>query len=222
MIHGPGDRVRVGIMSVMATARTCIQCGKPHHAHSLCATCYGRELDVRRPRIHRAKNPDYSPLCSVCGLRPHYAFGLCNACYMRQRRKSNPKERVNAYKYYKAHQGTIRERLREWRIAHPEQRRKQDADFRAAHIEDMRERKHQRRVRLHSQIFVAISHQQIYDRDHGRCQICGLPVERSKMSLDHILPVAYGGAHVPENVRLTHLKCNQRRSHRGTAQLRLI
>ncbi len=63
----------------------------------------------------------------------------------------------------------------------------------------------------------------IWDRDKGICQLCDLPVdpglpyrdpETGKInlmskSIDHIIPVARGGAHSLENAQLAHFGCNQ-------------
>jgi hypothetical protein len=65
--------------------------------------------------------------------------------------------------------------------------------------------------------------QLIFDRDKGICQLCDLPVdpdlpyrdpETGKInlmsrSIDHIIPVARGGAHSLENAQLAHFGCNQ-------------
>ena len=53
--------------------------------------------------------------------------------------------------------------------------------------------------------------QAIYDRDKGLCGICGQPVERSKMTLDHIVPLVRGGPHTPENLQTAHRSCNCRK-----------
>ena len=69
----------------------------------------------------------------------------------------------------------------------------------------------------------------IFARDGWRCQLCGKKVNKElkwphplSATLDHILPLARGGHHVPENCQLAHFICNSRRSDRGEAQLRLF
>lgn len=60
----------------------------------------------------------------------------------------------------------------------------------------------------------------ILDRDGWRCQIqaCLLPInpllkwpDPMSKSIDHIVPVARGGAHTMENLRAAHLGCNSRK-----------
>lgn len=72
--------------------------------------------------------------------------------------------------------------------------------------------------------------QEIYDRDQWRCGICRKSISREllypdpmSVSLDHIVPVAEGGAHVRSNVRAAHLYCNKSRGARGgNEQLMLV
>ena len=60
---------------------------------------------------------------------------------------------------------------------------------------------------------------QVYQRDGWKCQLCGhlispdtaWPDPRSA-SLDHIIPLARGGAHSIENTQLACLQCNVRKS----------
>ena len=41
------------------------------------------------------------------------------------------------------------------------------------------------------------------------CPICGLPINESDVTVDHILPVSRGGTNVDSNLRLVHHNCNQ-------------
>lgn len=55
----------------------------------------------------------------------------------------------------------------------------------------------------------------IIARDGLECGICSKPVDPDlaypnplSRSVDHILPIARGGAHTPENCQMAHLRCN--------------
>lgn len=59
---------------------------------------------------------------------------------------------------------------------------------------------------------------EVYDRDGWLCGICAAPVDRSlvwpdpqSVSLDHVVPLSRGGAHVLSNVQCSHLRCNIRK-----------
>ena len=52
---------------------------------------------------------------------------------------------------------------------------------------------------------------EILQRDHGTCYLCGQPVPRTEISIDHIIPLTLGGSHTPANLGLTHRSCNARK-----------
>lgn len=68
----------------------------------------------------------------------------------------------------------------------------------------------------------------IADRDGWRCYLCGAEVlaslrgtyEAEAPEIDHVVPVARGGEHKPENVRLTHRRCNLRKAARRVEEAR--
>lgn len=69
----------------------------------------------------------------------------------------------------------------------------------------------------------------IYERDHWSCGICGMRVNRRlryphprSVSLDHIVPLARGGGHRPDNVQCSHLDCNMHKHTDTFGQLLLI
>jgi 5-methylcytosine-specific restriction endonuclease McrA len=58
-------------------------------------------------------------------------------------------------------------------------------------------------------------------RDGWRCHICKRNVTRKTWSMDHLVPLSYGGDHTWDNVALAHHRCNSKRGAHGQAQLRL-
>lgn len=75
-----------------------------------------------------------------------------------------------------------------------------------------------RKMRLRGVRVERVIRARVYDRDDWRCGICGQLVPRDVVvphplapTLDHIQPVAHGGAHSYANVRLAHFLCNSRR-----------
>lgn len=120
------------------------------------------------------------------------------------------KVRARKQAIYRLNKDEINARLRAFRKANPERyRQKQNAS------------KQRRRARLAQVYHEPVDPNAIYERDGGICGICGKPVERSAMSLDHIIPVSLGGPHAPHNLRLTHVRCNKARGNRGAGQLKL-
>jgi hypothetical protein len=67
----------------------------------------------------------------------------------------------------------------------------------------------------------------VYERDRWICQLCFRPVEqhlkhpdRWSASLDHVIPLARGGAHTRSNAQLAHLHCNRVKRDRLPDELR--
>jgi 5-methylcytosine-specific restriction endonuclease McrA len=48
-------------------------------------------------------------------------------------------------------------------------------------------------------------------RDLGICGICAKPILESTVELDHIIPLAAGGAHERTNIQLAHRSCNRQK-----------
>ena len=75
---------------------------------------------------------------------------------------------------------------------------------------------HVRRARMAGVPWEYISLAGIAERDEWTCGICKQPVPRQWLeddrklnpSLDHIVPIEHGGAHLPGNVQLAHFSCN--------------
>lgn len=77
-----------------------------------------------------------------------------------------------------------------------------------------------------------ITLREVFLRDKGVCQICGMPVSWNDVtkdssgrklyvndrypSIDHIVPLAKGGTHTWDNVQLAHKICNSRKGDRVT------
>ncbi len=79
-----------------------------------------------------------------------------------------------------------------------------------------------RRHRLVGSPVENVTPQEIYERDGGRCQLCKKPVERSEMTLDHIVPLSAGGGFTRMNLRLAHRICNSIRGNRLPAQTKML
>jgi hypothetical protein len=69
----------------------------------------------------------------------------------------------------------------------------------------------------------------IFRRDRGRCGLCGervllqfKPPDSRAATIDHIVPIKWGGQHNYDNVQLAHYGCNSSKCDRATGnQLRL-
>ena len=84
--------------------------------------------------------------------------------------------------------------------------------------EKFRERQQVRRAAEVNAPCGCVSRLQIFERDKWVCQICTEPVDQEVAwpddkfpTLDHVIPLARGGLHVPENLQCAHLLCNLRK-----------
>lgn len=78
-----------------------------------------------------------------------------------------------------------------------------------------------RRARLRTAFVEVFDRREIFKRDNWICQICMEPVDRDarfpapkSVSLDHIIPIARGGAHSRANAQTACLGCNVRKGSR--------
>lgn len=63
----------------------------------------------------------------------------------------------------------------------------------------------------------------IVERDGGRCHLCGAKPKGAELTIDHILPLALGGTHSPENLAVACRSCNCAKGSRAANdQLRMV
>jgi 5-methylcytosine-specific restriction endonuclease McrA len=81
--------------------------------------------------------------------------------------------------------------------------------------------KWERKQRMRAVIHVPYSRWEIFQRDNFTCHICGSPIDMDASapipdspSIDHVIPINYGGADAPYNVKSAHFICNSVKSDR--------
>src|SRR6185436_19917479 len=55
------------------------------------------------------------------------------------------------------------------------------------------------------------SRENVYARDHGRCQYCGRSVTRAEATYDHVMPRKLGGITSWDNIVIACVACNQKK-----------
>jgi 5-methylcytosine-specific restriction endonuclease McrA len=72
--------------------------------------------------------------------------------------------------------------------------------------------------------YKTLSYYSVAERDRWTCQLCGAPVDRTlghphpySASLDHIVPLSFGGQHSEDNAQLAHFLCNSRKGNGSSA-----
>ena len=65
---------------------------------------------------------------------------------------------------------------------------------------------------------VKFSRENVYTRDHGRCQYCSNKLARAEATYDHVTPRAKGGQTRWENIVIACVPCNQKKGGRTPDQ----
>ena len=90
---------------------------------------------------------------------------------------------------------------------------------------------HRKRARKYNVDYEPIQPRYIYERDNWTCHLCGERVHKSHPkdgydplgpSLDHIIPMSKGGAHIKSNVALAHFICNSIKSDGAVGEQLLL
>ena len=164
-----------------------------------------RQCENERGRQWRAANPEKQHACDASWRTRH-------ADALRAKKKS----------WYAENQQHLLARRRTYYAEHIDAERARNLAWNTANPDKRREFRDSRRKRIQSVFVERVRLPVLVERDRGRCGICGTPVVRREMSVDHILPLSKGGEHSYANTRLTHLRCNISRSNSGAAQLRML
>jgi 5-methylcytosine-specific restriction endonuclease McrA len=200
----------------------CKACGelKPHEAHGLCRVCY----DHQRREAHAGK----LVICKACGEeKPHYAKGLCRQCYNHQHYEANRKEilaqkqqyyeanrkEILAQKqqYYEANRKEILAQKQQYNAEHREERSAYKQRHREANPEKHRENEHRRRARKNGATIGPVDEAAVYELYGHRCIYCGATED---LTLDHVIPLAAGGAHSEDNLVVACRSCNASKNAR--------
>ena len=193
-------------------------CGSRHEAHGLCAHHYYEWRRDGRPPL-----PPTVVKCVTCSVVMQGASKnrrYCDACApahqaSRSRRyRLKPEGLAQRRAWQAANREKVRAYVKAWQQRNPGWHYK----YRRQFSKDARSE--------------AIHPKDVFERDGWKCQLCGRKLKRDapwghpkEPTIDHIVPVSRGGAHVLANVQAAHRACNLVKGNRvfGPAeQLRLI
>lgn len=115
-------------------------------------------------------------------------------------------------------------RTQAWRESNRERMAEQNRQWRLANPERAAEKVRRRRARLLDAYVAPVDREEVWSRSGGICGICEQVIDRDRpwpdrmsFTLDHIVPLAKGGTHEPENMQAAHASCNSRKNDRLTA-----
>jgi 5-methylcytosine-specific restriction endonuclease McrA len=108
-----------------------------------------------------------------------------------------------------------------WGRLNKHQRSAYSKAYRKAHPEKYQSYCANRRARQRNVYVEDVDVAVLYERDGGRCGICGRKVSRDESTIDHIIPILLGGQHSYVNTQIAHGACNSSKGYLGPGQLRL-
>lgn len=131
--------------------------------------------------------------------------------------KNNPdKVRANKKRQYIKHRSVKIANAAAYAQQHPDRVLHYKNKWDRANRVKRREIKHRRRAREYTTRVGKVDYAAIWERDHGICHICQAPVNPADLHYDHIVPLAKGGAHIAENIAVSHARCNLRKGAKIT------
>lgn len=170
-----------------------------------CSKC-----ERRRPRACFYRKSAYKDgidyWCKDCCRESRAAWGRRNrdreSEYSHRKQQRNPEgSRRRVAQYRERHPDRVRDGIKQWRENHPD-----------AYRSDKRIQSSRRRARKLALPNERIDPVEVYVRSDGVCGICGESVTIDEFQIDHIIPLAKGGAHLYSNVQASHAVCNRAKS----------
>ena len=220
----------------------CVICGKPFwkpnaHRFKYCSReCQNIDLTKRHPKKEKVKSTAYLRSCQWCGKEfstpyPNKKYCSEDCCYqgnLRDKREQWATEYVprtlvckECGSEFVTECGKPRSVFCCQSCADKYERRQEHLTVR--HKKYTREARKKRDHQLREQFVSDVSYEDLYERDQGICQICGLPVHPYKGcdnswdgTIDHIIPLSVGGKHCMENCQLSHRICNSLKGQANT------
>lgn len=114
-------------------------------------------------------------------------------------------------RYAAANKESRNSKLRQKWAENPEQGRARTQRYKLAHPEKTKEQKLRRRARELNATIGKVCLKTILKRDNYLCHICKQTVAKNELSYDHVIPLARGGGHSMENIKVAHFLCNLRK-----------
>lgn len=183
-------------------------------------------------------------------MHGRFRSNICKPCARKnalERARRNPERgRQNARNYARTHAEQVRANLIKWRAANPERvaahnrsakklannrtymrEKSKSPEYRAMWNEWARrtgkgaEKAARRRAVLAGVTVEAVDRNAIIKRDRRICYLCGKFLKWREVTLDHVIPVARGGKHTANNLRVACGPCNFSKQARPLATLPL-
>lgn len=138
----------------------------------------------------------------------------------REWRRANPeRQKENNQKWYEANKEKSKKEARARYLINSEKRRKQSREWQKANPEKFNEIRRNRKARKRNAegLHTVEDIQKIFEQQGGLCNVCGkklIRYNKKQYHVDHIIPLAKGGANWPKNIQLLCPTCNRSKSNK--------
>lgn len=162
----------------------------------------------------------YKSVANLDGLQYHCKECQKKANALRGYRRLTDEQRLSKNKqqrevYYPKNREAIIERTTEYTKANPEMRQGIDRRYHQNNAEKVREKNGRRRLTKRGQTAGKVDFVEIRQRDEDVCHICQKPIDAAllwpdpqSLTFDHVIPIARGGEHSMDNIKVAHARCN--------------
>ena len=161
--------------------------------------------------------------CKACDSAYAKAAAATNPERRRaMQRAANARRREQQKRYRQEKKEHFAAYRRDYNEKHREQKSELDRAYRKAFPEKHAEKQARRRARINGAPRVEkLDRAAIIERDARTCYLCGRVLALNEVTLDHVIPLARGGSHTADNLRVCCLRCNCRKHDKLPSELTL-
>lgn len=170
--------------------------------------------------------------CTGCGLElPETDFqikskrtgqrrAICPACKRREsveyKAKNAEKVKADNARYRAENREALAERQRRWREEHPDAYLAIHSKWKANNTDLVNAGTHRRRngIKKNGGSWTAAEWQAIKAEQDHRCLMCGRQEPEIKLTVDHIIPVSFGGPNIAANLQGLCKSCNSKKARK--------
>ena len=208
----------------------CKACERAYQQAKACSTVvterYCPACRCTKPTTAFSKNKNTQDglmrYCKECDGIKASAFRATHQDYLKQtqakyRAEHNDEIRAGQKRCYEAKRAQYIARNVARQQRNPEAARQRRNAWKRRNPNKVRELRMRYNARKVAATAETVDYEMIWSRDQGICHICHLPVERSELHYDHIIPLSKGGEHTTDNIAVSHSWCNLRKGAKITA-----
>lgn len=172
-----------------------------------------RVIELRKSRYERKKDVEAAQMARY---REANRERLAEAA--KARIEANPEiYRERSRRYARENSARIVQRVAEYKRSHPEKAKAWTREYQQRHPETGRLSSATRRARMAMAVTgdaaeIRSIYKSIHQAKQIDCHWCGRSVPTGERHVDHIMPIAKGGAHAPENLCCSCARCNLTKS----------